>query len=69
MRDLDRRNDDDTKLDKDDDLIRKTPNGFILQKQNFDWLEKPETSVDPSAVRPFSNFRATLKTVKGPKVK
>ena len=29
------------KINEDDDLIRKTPNGFIMMKQNFDWMEKP----------------------------
>jgi len=33
---------------QEDDLIRKTPNGFIFQKQNFDWLEKPQSEIDPS---------------------
>jgi hypothetical protein len=32
---------------KDDDLIKKTPNGFIFIKQNFDWLEKPQSNIDP----------------------
>ena len=32
-------------LNREDDLIRKTPNGFIFQKQNFDWLEKPQSDI------------------------
>ena len=36
---------------REDDLIRKTPNGFIFLKQNFDWLEKPESSVDQGQMR------------------
>lgn len=28
-------------VSREDDLIRKTPNGFVFLKQNFDWLEKP----------------------------
>ena len=39
-------NEDRAKLDREDDLIRKTPNGFIFQKQNFDWLEKPQSNID-----------------------
>ena len=36
---------------EDDDLIRKTPNGFILQKQNFDWMEKPCSEANPDTSR------------------
>ena len=35
-----------TKPGDEDDLIKKTPNGFIFLKQNCDWLEKPESTVD-----------------------
>ena len=30
----------------EDELIKKTPNGFIFQKQNFDWMEKPVSNID-----------------------
>lgn len=36
---------------KDDDLIKKTPNGFVFIKQNFDWLEKPQSNIDPEQIR------------------
>lgn len=36
---------------KDDDLIKKTPNGFVFLKQNFDWLEKPQSNIDPEQMR------------------
>ena len=27
----------------EDDLIKKTPNGFVFLKQNFDWMDKPQS--------------------------
>ena len=37
----------DRRILKEDELIRKAPNGrFIMRKSNFDFLEKPESSVD-----------------------
>lgn len=38
-------------LGEEDDLIRKTPNGFIFQKQNLDWMEKPQSQTCPSEQR------------------
>ena len=68
LRDLDRGGKD-TEHDApvDDDLIRKTPNGFILLKQNFDWLEKPESNIDMAQIRPVSVLRETIKNIKGVK--
>ena len=47
--------DDATMTLKDDELIRKAPNGtFIMHKSNFDFLEKPE-SFDEEAVNEQSH--------------
>lgn len=49
---------------REDDLIRKTPNGFIFMKQNFDWLEKPESSVDQGQIRDNSFKLSIAKVIK-----
>jgi len=33
------------------DLIRKTPNGFVFMKQNFDWMDKPSSHVEATDSR------------------
>lgn len=38
-------------LNEEEDLIRKTPNGFVFQKQNFDWMEKPVSAIDAEQTR------------------
>ena len=38
-------------INEDDDLIKKTPNGFVFMKQNFDWMEKPVSTTDPENCR------------------
>lgn len=40
-----------SKNSAEDDLIKKTPNGFIFLKQNFDWMEKPQSSTDAEQSR------------------
>lgn len=48
---------------KDDELIRKAPNGtFIMHKSNFDFLEKPE-SFDEEAQSLLAEARAKNKRV------
>ena len=49
-------------FDRDDDLIKKTPNGFIFQKQNFDWLEKPQSNIDAESTR-VNSVKQSLKNV------
>ena len=46
-----RENDNSKKLREDEDLIRKTPNGFIFMKQNFDWMEKPQSTTNAEESR------------------
>ena len=36
---------------EDEDLIKKTPNGFVFMKQNFDFLEKPASHIDAETAR------------------
>jgi len=36
---------------EENDLIRKTPNGFVFIKQNFDWMDKPQSHVEPHESR------------------
>ena len=46
---------------KDDELIRKAPNGtFIMHKSNFDFLEKPD-SFDEEAENELAETRAKNK--------
>ena len=48
---------------KDDELIRKAPNGtFIMHKSNFDFLEKPE-SFDAEMEKEITEARAANKRV------
>ena len=48
---------------KDDELIRKAPNGtFIMHKSNFDFLEKPE-SFDEEAENELAEAHARNKKV------
>lgn len=47
---------------RDDDLIKKTPNGFVFIKQNFDWLEKPQSSIDPELMR-INSVKQSIKNV------
>jgi hypothetical protein len=49
-------------FDRDDDLIRKTPNGFIFQKQNFDWLEKPQSNIEAESNR-LNSVKQSLNNV------
>lgn len=35
----------------EDDLIKKTPNGFIFMKQNFDWMDKPQSNTEAELSR------------------
>ena len=55
--------DDTTMTLKDDELIRKAPNGtFIMHKSNFDFLEKPE-SFDAEMEKEIIEARANNKRV------
>lgn len=47
---------------RDDDLIKKTPNGFVFIKQNFDWLEKPQSNIDPELMR-TNSVKQSIKNV------
>ena len=49
-------------VSREDDLIRKTPNGFVFLKQNFDWLEKPQSNIDQGQAR-CNSFKQSLTTV------
>lgn len=49
-------------LNNEEDLIRKTPNGFVFLKQNFDWMEKPESAIDPESAR-VNSVKQTIKNV------
>ena len=35
----------------EEDLIKKTPNGFVFMKQNFDWMDKPVSSLASDQTR------------------
>ena len=37
----------------EEELIRKTPNGFLMKKQNFDWIEKPKSAVNENQSKPL----------------
>lgn len=55
------------KMGEDDDLIRKTPNGFVFMKQNFDWMEKPQSTTNAEESRVNSvkqNIRNVFKAHK-----
>ena len=69
MRDVDpaelkgTKKDDGTMVLKDDELIRKAPNGlFIMHKSNFDFLEKPQ-SFDAEQEAEIAEARAANKRV------
>ena len=64
LRDLDQLGGDDKAkiLNREDDLIKKTPNGFIFQKQNFDWLEKPQSDIQAEQTR-TNSVKQSIKNI------
>lgn len=49
------------RISKDDELIRRTTNGrFVLYKSNFDFLEKPKSEVEESAIKQVKKNKQSI---------